>query len=66
MCWPAMMRRIADRTGRSCEQIGPSRFRPPVRPTRVGDLVQLIHIEDPAGEAAGVAAGAGIAPGGRR
>jgi NADPH-dependent 2,4-dienoyl-CoA reductase/sulfur reductase-like enzyme len=46
MCWPAMMRRIADRTGHTPEHIGPSRFRPPVRPTTVGDLVQVIHIED--------------------
>jgi NADPH-dependent 2,4-dienoyl-CoA reductase/sulfur reductase-like enzyme len=46
MCWPAMMRRIADKTGQSCAHIGPSRFRPPVRPTTVGDLVQLIAIDD--------------------
>jgi NADPH-dependent 2,4-dienoyl-CoA reductase/sulfur reductase-like enzyme len=53
MCWPAMMRRIADRTGRTCEQIGPSRFRPPVRPTTVGDLVQLIPFEEHAPAEAG-------------
>jgi len=55
MCWPAMMRRIADRTGHSMEHIGPSRFRPPVRPTTVGDLLQLIPFEDhpePAGASA--------------
>jgi len=46
MCWPAMMRRIADRTEKSCAEVGPSRFRPPVRPTTVGDLVQLIPFED--------------------
>jgi NADPH-dependent 2,4-dienoyl-CoA reductase/sulfur reductase-like enzyme len=53
MCWPAMMRRIADRTGKHPEQIGPSRFRPPVRPTAVGDLLQLIPFEDHAPEPAG-------------
>jgi NADPH-dependent 2,4-dienoyl-CoA reductase/sulfur reductase-like enzyme len=46
MCWPAMMRRIADRTGLSMQHIGPGRFRPPVRPTTVGDLLQLIPFED--------------------
>jgi NADPH-dependent 2,4-dienoyl-CoA reductase/sulfur reductase-like enzyme len=47
MCWPAMMRRIADRTGHTSDHIGPSRFRPPVRPTTVGDLVQVIQIDEP-------------------
>ena len=40
MCWPAMARRITDRSGRKPEEIGPMRFRPPVRPTAVGDLVE--------------------------
>jgi NADPH-dependent 2,4-dienoyl-CoA reductase/sulfur reductase-like enzyme len=56
MCWPAMMRRIADRTGSGSEHIGPSRFRPPVRPTSVGDLVHLIPFEDD--EPAAVGSGA--------
>ena len=40
MCWPAMARRIVDRSGRKPAEIGPMRFRPPVRPTAVGDLVE--------------------------
>jgi len=41
MCWPAMARRMAERSGRSPEAIGPMRFRPPVRPTTVGELQEL-------------------------
>lgn len=40
MCWPAMARRIARKTGRSLATIGPASFRPPLRPIDVGDLVE--------------------------
>jgi NADPH-dependent 2,4-dienoyl-CoA reductase/sulfur reductase-like enzyme len=37
-CWPSMARRIAARTGRPVEAIGPLSVRPPVAPIRLGDL----------------------------
>lgn len=45
MCWPAMARRIAQNGHKSLEEIGPMRFRPPVRPTTIGDLQQQFHLE---------------------
>ncbi|MEX2121256.1 MAG: NAD(P)/FAD-dependent oxidoreductase [Pirellulales bacterium] len=38
MCWPAMARYLAGRTGRSIEEIGPLSIRPPVQPLTVGAL----------------------------
>lgn len=52
MCWPAMARRMADRSQRTPEEIGPMRFRPPVRPTTIGDLQRQFALEAGAEEAA--------------
>jgi NADPH-dependent 2,4-dienoyl-CoA reductase/sulfur reductase-like enzyme len=38
MCWPAMVRMLAARTGKSLEEIGPISVRPPIAPVRLGDL----------------------------
>jgi NADPH-dependent 2,4-dienoyl-CoA reductase/sulfur reductase-like enzyme len=38
MCWPAMARYLAGRTGRSIEEIGPLSIRPPIQPLTVGAL----------------------------
>lgn len=38
MCWPAAARWLADRTGKSPEEIGPLSARPPIQPVCLGDL----------------------------
>jgi NADPH-dependent 2,4-dienoyl-CoA reductase/sulfur reductase-like enzyme len=38
MCWPAMARHIAIRTGKPMESIGPVSVRPPIKPVCVGTL----------------------------
>jgi NADPH-dependent 2,4-dienoyl-CoA reductase/sulfur reductase-like enzyme len=38
MCWPALARLLAARTGRPIEQIGPLSVRPPIEPVTLGDL----------------------------
>jgi NADPH-dependent 2,4-dienoyl-CoA reductase/sulfur reductase-like enzyme len=40
MCWPAMARRVALRTGRSMEQVGLISVRPPIVPMSVGELAE--------------------------
>lgn len=45
MCWPAMARRMADRSQRSLEDVGPMRFRPPCRPMTIGDLQERFGLE---------------------
>lgn len=40
MCWPAMARHIAQRTGRTIEEIGPLSVRPPIKPVTLGTLTQ--------------------------
>jgi len=45
MCWPAMARRIACLGHRSPEEVGPARFRPPVRPVALGDLTERIDLD---------------------
>jgi len=38
MCWPAMARYIAQRTGKTYEDIGPLSVRPPIKPATLGTL----------------------------
>jgi NADPH-dependent 2,4-dienoyl-CoA reductase/sulfur reductase-like enzyme len=38
MCWPAMARLLASRTGRPVQAVGPLSARPPLQPVTVGDL----------------------------
>lgn len=40
MCWPAMARRIAQRTDRTIQKIGPLSVRPPIKPVTLGTLTQ--------------------------
>jgi NADPH-dependent 2,4-dienoyl-CoA reductase/sulfur reductase-like enzyme len=40
MCWPAVARWLADRTGKSMAEIGPLSARPPITPLTIGDLTQ--------------------------
>jgi len=40
MCWPAMVRFLAQLTGKTCEEIGPVSVRPPLKPVTLGTLAQ--------------------------
>jgi NADPH-dependent 2,4-dienoyl-CoA reductase/sulfur reductase-like enzyme len=40
MCWPAMARLIALKTGKPIDQIGPLSIRPPIIPVTLGDLAE--------------------------
>jgi hypothetical protein len=39
-CWPAMARRIAARTAKPVEAVGPLSVRPPLVPLQLGDLTE--------------------------
>jgi len=45
MCWPAMARRMAEHGNRTPQEIGPMRFRPPVRPLTIGELTEQLELE---------------------
>jgi NADPH-dependent 2,4-dienoyl-CoA reductase/sulfur reductase-like enzyme len=40
MCWPAIVRLVAARTGKLIEAVGPLSVRPPIRPVSLGDLAE--------------------------
>lgn len=40
MCWPAMARYIAARTGKPMEEVGPLSVRPPIKPVTLAALAQ--------------------------
>ncbi len=41
MCWPALSRLLAARTGKSPAEVGPLSVRPPLEPISVGDLASI-------------------------
>jgi NADPH-dependent 2,4-dienoyl-CoA reductase/sulfur reductase-like enzyme len=57
MCWPAMARLLAARTGKPVEAAGPLSVRPPIRPVTLGELAE---VEPAAGGPSPVAAGSQV------